>query len=185
MPYKRIDNPEGAPALTGALSPSAAGEGGAPVAVLRVWPHRSLPRLGYVWFVAGTAMLLLVPLLAVIGTAILWGLLPFLFGTLLLLMYFIERSYRDGELVEELAVWPDRLVLVHKPPRGAPLVWTANPYWVRVRVIEKGGPVENYVTMTGDAERDVEIGAFLSPDERKALAQEIRDVLARAGRATP
>jgi uncharacterized membrane protein len=40
----------------------------------------------------------------------------------------------------------------------------------------KGGPVEHYVTLKG-AGREVEIGAFLSVDERKALFGELADCL--------
>ncbi|NBQ49967.1 MAG: DUF2244 domain-containing protein, partial [Marivivens sp.] len=47
----------------------------APLAELHLWPYRSLPKAGFVWFVGGTVALLSLPLLAVIGTAVLWGLL--------------------------------------------------------------------------------------------------------------
>jgi uncharacterized membrane protein len=37
---------------------------------------------------------------------------------------------------------------------------------------ERGGPVPNYVTLTGDG-REVEIGAFLSEEERISLFDEL------------
>jgi uncharacterized membrane protein len=41
---------------------------------------------------------------------------------------------------------------------------------------EAGGPVEHYLTLKG-AGREVEIGAFLSEDERKALHGELADAI--------
>ena len=46
---------------------------------------------------------------------------------------------------------------------------------------EKGGPVPHYVTLSGKG-REVEIGAFLSEDERKALYGELSDALRQATR---
>ena len=49
---------------------------------MRAWPHRSLPRRGFVWFIGVTAVLLSLPLIAVLGSAILWALLPFMLGAI-------------------------------------------------------------------------------------------------------
>ena len=46
--------------------------------------------------------------------------------------------------------------------------WEANPYWVRAKLHTKGGPVPNYLTLTGGA-REVELGRFLTPLERVEL----------------
>ena len=42
---------------------------------LHLWPYRSLPRRGMVWFIGGTAALIGLPLLVLIGSPILWGVL--------------------------------------------------------------------------------------------------------------
>ncbi len=147
-------------------------------AELTLWPHRSLPAEGFVIFIGVTFLFLLMPLFAVIGSMILWGLLPFLMGTLALTWAFIRKNYRDGELTENLSLWSDRIELVRAGPRAPRKSWEANPYWVRVELHEKGGPVENYVTLTGGG-RAVEIGAFLSADERVTLYHDIRDRLNR------
>ncbi|MFP4044569.1 MAG: DUF2244 domain-containing protein, partial [Rhodosalinus sp.] len=58
-------------------------------------------------------------------------------------------------------------------PRGPLQEWECNPHWIRVELHARGGPVPNYVTLRGSG-REVEIGAFLSEDERKALYGDLR-----------
>ncbi|KAB2881915.1 MAG: DUF2244 domain-containing protein [Albidovulum sp.] len=144
---------------------------------LRLWPYRSLSARGFVWFVGGTALLISVPLFAVLGTRVLWGLLPFLATAVAGIWWALARSWRDGELTEELTLAPGRMTLVRRAPDGAEQRWEANPYWVAVRLYPTGGPVLSYLTLKGDG-REVELGAFLGEAERVALAGEIREALA-------
>ncbi|MBS8227049.1 DUF2244 domain-containing protein [Vannielia litorea] len=143
---------------------------------LSAWPFRSLPKIGFVWFIGGTAALLCVPLIPAIGTPVLWGLLPFMLGALWLLYFLLQKNYRDAEILEELTLWPDRLLLTRHNPKGAALSWEENPHWVRVTLHRSGGPVPNYITLSGKG-REVEIGAFLSEEERIALHAELAALL--------
>ncbi|TNC74588.1 DUF2244 domain-containing protein [Rubellimicrobium roseum] len=149
-----------------------------PVAQLRLWPHRSLPRTGFAGFFGGTALLAALPLLMVLGSPVLWGLLPFLVATFAALWFAIQSTYRTGEVREELRLWPDRVLLTRHDPRRPPRLWEANPHWIRTALHVSGGPVPNYLTLTG-AGRTVELGAFLSEEERLELRPEIEDALAR------
>lgn len=139
---------------------------------LHLWPHRSLPRVGFVWFIGGTAALIAMPLLTVIGSPVLWGLLPFLILAVAGVWWALQRSYRDGEILEELTLTPALVTLTRTGPRKAHAEWQANPHWVRVELHAKGGPVPNYVTLQGGP-REVEIGAFLSEEERLSLRQDL------------
>jgi uncharacterized membrane protein len=143
---------------------------------LRAWPYRSLPRKGFALVIGFAALMLLVPLLPVIGSPVLWGLLPFFGLAVWGLWAGLMRSYRDADLVEELRLSPDLMELVRHAPRRAPQRWEANPYWVQVRLHPKGGPVPDYLTLKGGA-REVELGAFLSPEERKALSEDLQSRL--------
>ena len=40
---------------------------------LHAWPHRSLTQRGFVWFLGTTAALIALPLLAILGSPVLWG----------------------------------------------------------------------------------------------------------------
>ncbi len=145
---------------------------------LHLWPYRSLPRRGFVWFIGGTAASIAVPLFAIIGTPVLWGLLPFLVAAIAAVWWALERSYRDGEIVEDLALTPDQITLVRHGPRGRRQDWQANPHWVRLTLHTKDGPVPYYLTLTGNG-REVELGAFLTPAERVALRGELAELLAK------
>ena len=143
---------------------------------LHLWPYRSLPRRGMVWFLGGTAVSIVVPLLGLIGTPVLWGVLPFLLAALAAVWWALERSFRDGEIVEDLAVSPDQVTLVRHGPRGKRQDWQANPHWVRLTLHPHAGPVPQYLTLKGEG-REVELGAFLTEEERRRLAAEITEVL--------
>ena len=144
---------------------------------LRLRPHRSLPKSGFVAFIAITAALLLLPLIGVLGSPVLWGLLPFVLLAIWGVWSALQRSYRDGEITEDLAIGPARVTLLRHGPRGRRQSWEANPHWVEVRLHPVEGPVPQYLTLRG-AGREVELGAFLSEDERVALAPELRRALA-------
>lgn len=144
-----------------------------------VTPNQSLGPRGFVWFIALTAGLLSLPMIAVIGTMVLWGLLPFLGAALWGVWYAITRNSAErARLREELILDPKALLLTRYQPRGAPLTWQANPYWVQLKLVDKGGPVEQYLTLSGNG-REVELGAFLSPEERVRLHDDLTRALAR------
>ncbi len=175
MPYEWDDMTQGAPVKTGAFCFA----NGDPFALrVTLWPHRSLPRRGFVAFIGITFAMLMIPLLGLLGTSALWGLLPFILIALALMWYFLERSYTDAKLTEELSLWSDRIELVRRDPRGAVQSWDANPHWVQILLRAEGGPVENYLTLKGNA-REVELGAFLSADERVELHERLRLALAK------
>ncbi|RQP06880.1 MAG: DUF2244 domain-containing protein [Paracoccus sp. BP8] len=141
---------------------------------LEVWPHRSLPRRGFVWVIGLTATGLALPLLAVVGTTVLWGLLPFAALAVWALWHAIRRSY--GTAHEVMLLDRDRLILTRSDPGREDRIWRTNPYWVRAS-LRPGGPVEDYLVLT-DGKREVELGAFLSPEERLALRDELERRLA-------
>ena len=143
---------------------------------LHLWPYRSLPRRGMVWFLGLTAALLGLPALVLIGSPVLWGLLPFLLGTIWAIWAALNRSFRDGEIVEVLHLSPDTATLTRHGPRGRRQDWQANPHWVQVTLHATGGPVPNYLTLRG-AGREVELGAFLTQGERASLERELRRAL--------
>lgn len=143
---------------------------------LHLWPYRSLPRRGMVWFIGGPAALIAVPLIGLLGSPVLWALLPFLLAAIAGIWAALERSFRDGEILEDLTLTPDRITLTRHGPRGARQEWEANPHWVKPQLHPTGGPVKHYLTLTGGP-RVVELGAFLTEDERILIHSDLNQRL--------
>lgn len=144
---------------------------------LALTPNLSMGNVGFARVILISAGFLALPLLGVLGTPILWGLLPFAGLVLWGLWYALQRNSRERRaLREDLLLTRDRIKILRTNPRHPEQCWEANPYWVRVKLTEKGAPVENYLTLEG-AGREVELGAFLSPEERAAIFDELSRAL--------
>ncbi len=147
---------------------------------LHLWPHNSLPPRGLALFVLGTFALLMVPLLALLGSVLLWGILPFILMAVGGIWFALNRSYHHRSILEVLTLTHDHARLTRQNPDGAVQEWDCNRYWVHPEMHARGGPVPYYVTLRGGG-REVEIGAFLSEEERKALYDELVAALHREG----
>ena len=143
---------------------------------LTLWPHRSLPRRGFAAIVLMAFTLITIPLYGLLGTVFLWGLLPFLMAAVAGLWWALEHSYKTAEVLETLTITPLETRLTHQPRKGEVLEWACNTFWVRTECHASGGPVPFYITLSG-GERTVELGRFLSEDERRALIHEIDSVI--------
>lgn len=145
--------------------------------ILRLWPHRSLPRRGFAAMILMAFLLGTIPLYGLLGTVLLWGILPFILAVVGALWWGLEKSYRDGDILETLTLRPNNILeLRHMAANGAEYQWDCNAYWARAEMHVSGGPVPFYVTMTGNG-RVAEIGRFLSEDERKELFVELTRTL--------
>lgn len=147
----------------------------APLFELTIWPNRSMPISGFRNVIYFTAAMLALPLIPLLGSPIGWALLPFLLATLFLLWFFIRKNYRDGRLHEVLKVWRDAITVERFEANGNVKRWHANPFWVHINFKERA-KLENYLTLKGNG-REIELGAFLSPEERVALKEELETVL--------
>ena len=138
---------------------------------LTLWPHQSLTPRGFTWFIGVTAAMLALPLVALLGSPVVWFLLFFFLIAVTGVWKAITTNQRDRSRREELVLTEEQVRLEHVPYAGEPLVWEANPHWVTVS-LRDDGPVEKYLTLRGN-NREVEIGRFLSPEERAALFDEL------------
>jgi uncharacterized membrane protein len=140
-----------------------------------VHPVKSLPNTGFVWVIGISAVMFTLPLLALLGTKALWMLLPHLLLALGMLWYFIRRNDRDREIYEHIRIWPDLIAVHRHNPRKPDQYWQANPYWVRLK-LQDNRIATSYLTMTG-GEREIELAAFLAPEERVKLKHSIENAL--------
>lgn len=145
---------------------------------LRLWPHQSLPPKGFAAFMLTTFALILIPTLPLLGTPLLWGLLPFILLAVGGVYFALQGNHKARQIQEVFTLTDDRAHLTHITPEGVIKEWDCDRYWTVVTKYEKDGPVPHYVTLRGKG-REVEIGKFLSEDERIALFDELNRSLQR------
>lgn len=145
---------------------------------LHLWPHQSLRPRGYAAFILGTFTLVLVPMLPLLGSVVLWGVLPFLMAAVGGIWFALSRSHRNAQILEVLTLTGDHAHLLRRNPNGECQEWQCNRYWASTQMHKTDGPVPHYVTLKGCG-REVEIGAFLSEDERIALYDDLVRALNR------
>lgn len=168
MPYRVVTDDREAPASTGAF-----------LYEIHLWPHQSLTGTGFVWVVGVSFGMVCLPLLALLGTVVLWGILPFAMGAVALLWFGLKRSWHDRDILETFTLRPGAATLRRRDADGTRRDWQANPYWVRVKRHGRVGRIEDYLTLEGGT-RVVEIGAFLTPGERRKLEDDLVRALNRA-----
>jgi len=139
---------------------------------MRLWPHQSLPARGFAAFVLATFTMILIPTFTLLGTTLLWGMLPFVLMAVAGIYIALQSNYKSRQITEVLTLDNDIARLTHTTPKGEVKEWACNRYWTKVTKYEKDGPVPQYVTLRGEG-REVEIGAFLSEEERVALFEDL------------
>ena len=155
--------------------------GAGKVTTIELWPYNSLKPKGFVFFLGTTFAFIVIPLFNVLGTKVFWGLFPFLFLTLMGIWFALKKSLRDRQILEQLTLYKDELVLIRQDPNGEQKEWVCSPYWSKLRMYDKEGPVVNYITLSGNG-REVELGSFLGEDERKELFHELNRLLKKLNR---
>ena len=144
--------------------------------IIEVWPYNSLKPKGFVLFLGSTFVLISFPLLNVLGTTVFWGLLPFLLLAFMGVWFALRRSLNDRQILEQLILSKDEIALIRQNPNGEHKRWVCSPYWAKLKIYKTEGPVANYITLTGNG-REVELGAFLTEDERTTLYEELEHLL--------
>lgn len=81
--------------------------------------------------------------------------------------------WRSGERGEDITIGPEVVEVSRTFEAGT--VFRAHPYWVRLRIEEGGERIS-----LASSGRQVEVGNFLGPGERRQLADKLQDLLAAA-----
>lgn len=144
----------------------------AKIQTMTLWPHQSLPARGMAAFVLATFTMIMIPTLTLLGSPILWGLLPFVLMAVWGIYFALQHNHKSRLITEVLTLAPEDTTLVRTNPKGDTQEWECNRYWTQVSKYDNDGPVPHYVTLRGKG-REVEIGAFLSEEERIALYDDL------------
>ena len=149
---------------------------------MRLVPNRSLDSYGtkVVFAVIGCGFLL--PIIPFIGSPIGTTLTIFSGFTFYLFLTLLQKNFQQGNTFEEVLILKNKIIVIHKGKNKEKKTWEGNPYWTRVHVDFNNPKLKNYLTLTGKG-RHIELGAFLSPDERIELRDKIQNALAKANSA--
>src|SRR5579864_2668780 len=140
-----------------------------------LYPHRSLPPQGFmvlmlvlsvVSFAAGVSFVLL-------GA---WPIFGY-FGLDVLLVYLAFRaSYRSARMHEWVRLTEDMLTVERVGQRGERRRWQFQPFWLRVVLEEQDESNRLVLSSHG---RELVVGGFLAPAERRNLAAALKEALNR------
>jgi len=139
-------------------------------------PHASLtPRnffllmafIGVISFCAGVAF--------VIAGA--WPVFGF-FGIDMVLVYLaFKMNYRDAQRYETVQLTDTTLTVERVAPSGRRERWRFQPYWLQVEIEDNPAPDSALILRSHG--RSVEIGSFLTTDEKVDLANALRNELSK------
>jgi uncharacterized membrane protein len=147
-----------------------------PIFEALLYPHRSLGRKGYAILIAGTAAIVsLYGLVFLVMGA--WPIFGFLGGEWLLFWFLFRKHHRGDERAERIRLYPDHLLFERYDRKGGHTKERLQPYWLNV-ILERAAEHDNALFLRSHG-RSIEVGAFLSPQERRDLAGELQTVLAR------
>ena len=146
---------------------------------IRLVPNRSLDSYGTKVVFCVIACGFLLPIIPFIGSPIGTTLTIFSGLTFYLFLTLLQKSFQQGHIFEEISISKNKIVVVHQEKNKEKKTWEGNPYWTSVHVDFHNQKLKNYLTLAGKG-RHIELGAFLSPDERIELGDKIQIALAKA-----
>lgn len=137
-------------------------------------PHRSLGRGGFrVLMGVVIAVNLMVAGLCYAAGA--WPVVPFCGLDVLVIWGAFQLNYRAARLYERVRLTDADLTVQRVVWKKPELRWTFQPYWLRIRVEDQPDQPQR-VTLTSHGQ-SVQVGSFLSPDERVEFARSLENAL--------
>ena len=149
---------------------------------IRLAPNRSLDSHGTKVVFAVIAFGFLLPIIPFIGSPIGTTLTIFSGLTFYLFLTLLQKNFQQGSTFEEILISKNKIIVVHQEKNKEQMTWECNPYWTKVHLDINNPRLKNYLTLAGKGKR-IELGAFLSPDERLELRDKIQNALAKANSA--
>ncbi len=152
----------------------------APLFDERLQPHRSLGPRGFRVLMLGCcAISTLYSLPFYLMGA--WPVVGFLGLDVLLLYFAFRANFRAARAYELLRLTSLELLFARVSARGERKEWRFNPVWVRFERVEHEEFGTQRLALVSHG-RSVEVGGFLGPDQKAALASSFSAALAKARR---
>jgi uncharacterized membrane protein len=86
-----------------------------PTQVMHLKPHESLSPKGMAAFILATFTLILIPALALLGTRLLWALLPFLLLAVWGMYFALQQNHKQRQILEVLTLEEDSVKSTPQP----------------------------------------------------------------------
>ena len=102
--------------------------------------------------------------------------------TFYLFLTLLQKNFQQGNTFEEILISKSKIIVIHQEKNKEKKTWEGNPYWTKVSVDAHNPKLKNYLTLAGSG-KHIELGAFLSPNERIELRDKIQNALAKANSA--
>ena len=144
--------------------------------IITLWPYRSLSVKGFRIF-----MLVLASLMSAIATGFFllgaWPVIGFLGAEILIVWFAFRVNYRAAQLVETVKITPDYVQITRTNWRGNETQTCLDSPWVRAELFEEQEHRPKLFLRAHS--QKLEIGTFMPPIEKSALATALNDALIR------
>ena len=141
-------------------------------------PHRSLSPSGIRWVIAFTAIMASIPGVVFFAMGA-WPVVGLMGLDIVLLTWALTASYADKDAFEEITLWPDTLDIRSVSKKGRETSLSFNPFLVRFSVVRDNDDRVIALKIVS-RESEVEIGRFLTPDDKASFAAAFARALSRA-----
>ena len=149
-----------------------------PLFAATLTPNRSLSRRGFRIVIAVVAVLASIPALIFISLGA-WPIVGFIGLGVLLIWLALRASMKNGRQHEEVTLWPDQLELRQVSARGTAQLLRFNPLAVKL-VIDRDINERTTALHLRTSDSDIQIGAFLNPDDKASFAKVFGTALKKA-----
>lgn len=153
-----------------------AGHPDLPVFEALLYPRRSLSPRGFAILIGVTGLIGFAYGMAfwLMGA---WPIFGFCGTEWLLFIYLFRKHLKGDRRSERLRLYGDRLMVETISPQGERQTYHFQPYWLQV-ILDEPNEYESVLYLRSHG-KQLRIGSFLSPQERRDVAQELRAVLSR------
>lgn len=141
-------------------------------------PHRSLSPNGIRWVIAFTAVMASIPGIVFFAMGA-WPVVGLMGLDVVLLTWALTASFADKNAFEEITLWPDALDIRSVNKKGRETALSFNPFMVRLSVVRDADDRVTAVKIV-TRETEIEIGRFLTPDDKASFAAIFAPALSRA-----
>lgn len=147
-----------------------------PVFQAVLYPRRSLSPRGFAILIAATGIIGFAYGMAfwLMGA---WPIFGFCGTEWLLFVYLFRKHMQGDKRNERLRLYQDRLMVEVFTAKGERQLYRFQPYWLQV-ILDEPDEYESALYLRSHG-KQLRIGSFLSPQERRDVAEELRAVLHR------